>query len=283
MKCLPLTLLIAIAILVVSCQKEVNGTTDVTTTVKLVSKIHETDDRLPMQGVYYDFEYDAQQRVTRLRQLSTDSSGGSVDVIEDNDYYFHYIGADNKPFKVTLTPTATNWTWYFKYDGQGRKIQDSIVDLSWPDTDVANYTYNGNQIIATFLDAGTWNNLYRDTIFYDGTNISKQVLMREENNFLLMWWEDQFTYDNNPNPLYQLNIGSMFFFTIHPAGIETYLGLNKNNVTVLREKDFEDPTSGTYTEPSTFTYDADGYPVLRIAPNPFDPAERNVIRYEYRQ
>jgi hypothetical protein len=283
MKRLPLTLAMAALLVFSSCQKEVDGSMDGADGDKnYMSKVVQTESDYPGEAYVLEFEYDAQKRVTKLHELYLDTVGGVAQVDDEYHYEFHYNGSDAKPARVT-SPAQAGWTWYFLYDAQGRKTTDSVVSTTGPDpyVHVASYNYVGNMIYVSLdMDptATFYRQVYRDTLQYDGNNLSKIILSKREDNFMGYHYETSFQYDDKKNPFHEINIASSFFTSIYPE-FPLYFGLSKNNVVNDTEKDLMGPYVGGATR--TFSYNANGYPEKVTVSFTWDPSVKQYARFEY--
>src|SRR5215213_7581638 len=128
MKYIQFTLL-SLCVIFASCQKEVDATLNETEDPKkLVSRVIETDPGVPGEAWVLEFKYDAQQRCTTLVEKTIDSTSGTPVVTEEANYTFHYNGNESRPNKITYDAFGMSVTWFPKFDAQGKKIQDSVLD-----------------------------------------------------------------------------------------------------------------------------------------------------------
>lgn len=279
MKYIKFTLL-SLCVIFASCQKEVDPTmNEPEDPKKYVSRVIESDTGIPGEAWVLEFKYDGQQRCTTLVEKTIDSSGGVPVVTEEASYTFHYNANESRPNKITYDAFGFAVAWYPKFDAQGKKIQDSVLDVSAGYMEVVNYTYSGNKIIAHYMvDVFGTSLSFLDTVYHDGNNITKQLSAEYSQGSLTSLYEMLYTYDNHPNPLNQVNISTSFFASSSYLAFGTFIGLNKNNV--LSES-YRDVMSGSGPEITQYqyTYDGDGYPALfRYSNGSFS----GTIRYEYK-
>jgi YD repeat-containing protein len=279
MKYIQFTLL-TLCVIFASCQKEVDPSMNETEDPKkLVSRVIETDPGVPGEAWMLEFKYDAQQRCTTLVEKTIDSTSGTPVVTEEANYTFHYNGTESRPNKITYDAFGTVVTWFPKFDAQGKKIQDSVLDAGSGYKEIVNYTYNNNKIIAEYKVEVFGQSLsFLDTVYHDGNNMTKQISAEHSQGSLLGWYEMMYTYDNHPNPLGQTNISTSFFASSSYLAIGTFIGLNKNNVLSESYRDLLSSTGPEVTQ-YQYTYDGDGYPALfRYT----DGSYTGTIRYEYK-
>lgn len=275
-------MLVIAAVVFASCQKEVDpaipdGKEE--SVKKYLSKFIQYETAFPGKASLLLFEYDARKRCTKLTEQFVDTVGGVAQVTDESNYYFHYNGADTKPFKVTDQPAGGDMTWYFKYDAQGRKISDSVTDASGY-VEVVHYTYGTNNIFAEFhIDIFGISMSYKDTAEFTGENITRHTSAEYHGGNLISLYEEKYTFDDKPNPFNQLNIASTFFASAY-VEFGTFLGLNKNNFLTVSQKNLVSPPdvwNGIYK----YRYDADGYPTIIDFTEGPGPTLAGNFRYEY--
>ena len=240
-----------------SCQKEIseaNGNEPGGPTGK---------DRLLTKYVYSEttqtwadtFLFDAQNRVIRINEEYIDTRTP----MPPYQWFWemHYNGSDNLPYKVTDTSQGRDMNWYIVYDGQKRKIVDSVIYLRSGDKYVTYYKYQGNQVTSRmFSTYGTNSNLLTslDTLVTDGSNWIKYSFVNPiapGSSYI-----EQIAYDNHPNPFTTLNITpAVQFGTTFMLGNFTQSG-NNNGKTFSFSGGF---TAAVFQY--QYVYDADGYPV----------------------
>ena len=281
MKCLKFALFSLLVIVFASCQKDVDGSIDgPEESKKYLSKVVEIDPAYPAEAWAMEFKYDAQNRCTSLVEKYIDSSGGGPPVIEEYTYTFHYNGSETRPFKITSDLFGSGIEWFTKFDAQGKKLQDSLVEASGGYTEVVNYSYSGNRIVARYLvDVFGSSMEFIDTVHHDGNNVTKQINAEYSMGSLGSWSEYSYTYDNHPNPFSHVNINTTFFASSSFMGLGTYIGLNKNNYLSDTYRDLLQPGTPPTTVQYQYTYDGDGYPVT-VKYN--DGGFSGTIKYEYR-
>jgi len=263
----------AAAFVFASCQKEVDPGTDPVNDVKYISRLVQTEPGYPGEASVMEFEYDAQNRVTKINDMYYDTVGGVAQVADEYHYIFHYNGTGTTPTKIT--ESVQGISWFMKFDSQGKKLQDSVVDPSGGGTEVVNYTYATNKIMTeTIFDLSGATLMLRDTVEFNNSNFVKQKFATYFNGNLESIWEQTLTYDDKQNPLSKLNISSTFFASAY-IEMGTFLGLNKNNFTSLTERDVFDPLNVETTQ-YRYTYDADNYPTK------IEYLSGGTIRYEYK-
>ena len=209
----------------------------------------------------YEYVYDSLKRVTAINYY--DGNNNTASLGEISTYY--YKGSDTLAYKMTekdFDPSYPHFftTLYF-YDNLKRLIKDSLI-YSPADFEVDQFNYSNNMIIATLEYTNNNdprdNSIETDTGFIGTTGdvIKTNTLV---NRGINGYYIDNFTFDNNPNPFYQLNIRS----TYNPVPdfnffLEGYY-LQKNNVVLDASEDPFNHTllgQGTYT----YTYNALGFP-----------------------
>lgn len=238
----------------------------------------QTDTGLPGETWIMEFKYDAQKRCTTIVEKAIDSTGGVPVVTEESKYTFYYNGNETRPYKITNDKFGQEVGWHLKFDGQGKKLQDSVFDSGTGYTEVVNYSYNGNRVVAAYeVDVFGTSLTFLDTVYHDGNNITKQVNAEYSLGILGSWYESSFTYDNHPNPFYQLNINTSFFASSSYLALGTFVGLNKNNFLSETYRDLLRPSAPEIIQ-YQYTYDPDGYPTLiRYT----DASMIGTIKYEY--
>lgn len=282
MKRVPVLLLVITAVIFASCQKEVDPSIPGgrgESVKKYLAKFVQYETAFPGEASLILFEYDAQKRVTKLTEQFVDTVGGVAQVTDQSTYYFHYNGAETKPFKVTDLPAGGDLTWYFKYDAQGRKLMDSVTEGPGH-IEVVRYSYGSNKIFAEFaIDVLGTSLIYKDTAEFTGENILRHTSAHYQNGIITSLYEEKYTFDDKPNPFNQLNIATSFFASAY-VEFGTFLGLNKNNFLTVSQKDLVSPPdiwNGIYR----YKYDADGYPTsIEFTEGP-GPTLAGYIRYEY--
>ncbi len=205
------------AFILSSCQKEfsVDGSNPPAnfTDSNFINKIHY--DSLNISTNQYDtfaqasLSYDNNKRLTvfRLEELS---------VIDE--FTFAYPANDSLPFKSQETITALDtYTTYHFYDAQGQKTKDSTliahVGSSTVDTIVKYFTYSPGQIISKSLQyiANATDISSIDTASLDikGNVVHIKVYIHDPSNpnnpSLVLYKEENNTYDNNINPFYLIS------------------------------------------------------------------------------
>jgi hypothetical protein len=280
MKSIKLALFALLVIVFASCQKEIDPTiNEPEEPRKYLSRVVETESGTPGESWLLEFKYDAQKRCTSMVEKYIDSTGGVPTVLEEYTYTFHYNGAESRPFKITSDIFGAGVSWFTKFDSQGKKLQDSLHEPGSGYTEIVDYSYSGNRIIARYsvdILGSTLN--FLDTIYHDGNNVTKEVSAEYSLGTLSHWSEYTYTYDNRPNPFNQLNINTAFFASSSYLGFGTFVGLNKNNYTSDTYRDLFPVAGSPSTVQYQYTYDADGYPVtVRYV----DGSTTGAIRYEY--
>jgi hypothetical protein len=282
MKRLSLLILMAAAAIFTSCKKEGNSTDGrEQNSKKYLSKIVDYVFQSPGKAVVLLLDYDAQKRCTKIRQQLIDTVGGVAQIKTEVTYNFFYNGNDEKPTHVSYNPAAGNTIIYYQYDAQGRLLKDSAID-SKGYTRVTAFTYVPGKIYAYGYYSTPANQpTYKDTAEFSGDNVSRHSWAHHHpNGALALHWEDKFTFDDKPNPFYQLNIGSSFL-----AGprreLGAFIGLNKNNYVSNYQDDLVNWSPYDFTVQYRYKYDTDGYPVFAEFTDGFGPATIATKRYEY--
>lgn len=281
MKRLPLVMLVLAAAVFSSCQKEVDPTLNgPDETKKYLLRFIQTETSSPGEASVLLFEYDAQKRVTKMTEQYVDTVGGVAQITDQAFYHFYYNGNESRPYKVTDALTDPELSLYFKFDAQGKKLQDSLVDGNTGESEVTRYTYAGNKVFAEIIvDVLGTELIYRDTIEFTGDNVSRQMSGHYQDGMLVSLYEQKFTFDDHPNPFNQLNINTSFFASAYNE-FGTFLGLNKNNFVTVIQQDLVSPPD-IWNEQYRYTYDADGYPVTIEFSTFGIPGLNGKIRYEY--
>ena len=231
-----------------------------------------------------EFNYDEQNRCTKIVIGSIDSSRPIPVFNVSRTLTLSYDGASSLPYKVaevrTVFPNLVT-NYYYKYDGTGTKIQDSVMvrnQAGEPASKVVNYEYEKGLIVTTPVLTGFpifFNST--DSLFTDNENIVKKVSKTPTptgDRFLTFTFE----YDNKINPYAALNIYNSMYFTNSSLGIgynvptEThYMGLNRNNITAFSLDGFKTVVK--------YQYDKFKYPVKSESFAEVDPSSFRTTTY----
>jgi len=278
-KFLGLALITVLALL--SCQKELSYTSDSDPVPEqknglLSKRITEVPDLTLIDS----FEYDSKNRCTRLY---SDGIIGPGPYVVNYFYDFYYMGDEMQPYKITDTSQGRDMVWWIEYDGQKRKILDSVDYFGMDDLQVTRYAYLGNRITAstTLYHADTVIGRSKDTFDLDGNNCIRYVGFGEGMGQVPdYWWQYTMTHDNKINPLSKLNIAKSVLFGSSWTELGDFDALNKNNyITATFSSTTSPGPSGTIT--NQYVYDADGYPVSASGNNSADPTWFVRIKYYY--
>jgi hypothetical protein len=272
----------------ISCQKEVGeeNTLQSKATDTLLSKILVYDTIHPGKDMnLVEFIYDAQDRVTEIKDIYFDSAGGGISIHDQFSTYFYYNGSNKNPYK------SYGWTRYLFaeyevfhfYDGQGRLILDSLgaPDQSYMVNQfkytqdklaVASSVYDSNQQLVFTEDS--------DSCYFVGGNVSRAFtlypLTQEQEDIF------EYTYDDKVNPLSKLTIaGCMGVDKFAPLDKFWVLpwGFSRNNI--VRRVSYSSTMGGSYVKEFKFTYNEYNLPVLGVFSFAGHPDEGIRVRYEY--
>jgi hypothetical protein len=211
------------------------------------------------------FEYDSKKRISKW--VESDYYFGPVPDLRSQQFF--YNGNDTLPNKIIYHYTDASSTYgdtaYFKY-ANGIVIRDSTVSYNLTNgryygTDIRAYTLNGSN---TFLQ--TWSTRPPDMTTYvagwSGTFFKTyqngNITVQDDTTLYSSTYGDRLhqevTYDDKPNPLYQLEARSPILNKY------TY---QKNNFKTL--KTWDDPAILQSNYRFTYTYRADGFPLTVIS------------------
>lgn len=247
----------------IACQKEVNGDIDTLPVNKdtLLKKILVWNSATPKVNVFhFDFAYDGQQRVVKIKRYILDSTTNPVTVVDEDSTVFYYNGSDRKPFKsvgyTRLTFTVDTEVFH-RYYSDGRLAADSVGD--------------GSSFIARryFYYAGYMKAIEEDQFPGFPTAYYVDSFVITNNNFTQVYFDFppdngpeifEDTYDNKINPLHKLNIAYTQIEGEYAYSKFTYLspGYCPNNIIARSSRPL-----GTLTHVQTyqFVYNQNGYPV----------------------
>lgn len=199
-------------------------------------------------AIVLDFMYDSLNRVTGTDGYDYTSGTPVLQVTER----FYYTGNDRLANKKINTEVGTPYSdvFFYFYDNSQRLMRDSAIynHIGGSSVTVTHYSYSAGIITArgNTLDTG-----------YTGSNgeVMRTITLTSIDDSL----RADFTYDDHPNPYYQLNIRSTYkpvpnaFFNID--GVY----LTKNNATFVRVQNFTSPDLNVDISYS-YTYNTAGYP-----------------------
>lgn len=182
-----------------------------------------------------DFIYDNANRVASMIAYN-------VILFPNASYYdsifritFEYTGNNQLPSKVTLInhSNTNHEIHYFKYNGSGQPIVDSVLAFSswgWGFARRSTYSYSGNSVLCQ--DSTSFGPGILTTIF-SGFN-------GNYNNYgQPPVYQQSYEFDNGNNPLNKLNIAPIFFCLTYArrpiADIWSIWSFtNKNNITLVK-------------------------------------------------
>ncbi len=207
---------------------------------------------------YAEYIYDSLQRVTAINYYGNDNGSPLLSEV----YTYYYTGRDSLAYKMTdkdLDPVYgySDTTFYF-YDNLQRLIKDSVVFSSG--IEVNEYEYSATKITGLqrlVYSADPLNTIVNtDTGFIGNTGdvIKTNSLTLTTDNYIT-----SFTYDDKPNPFYQLNIRS----TYNPIpGFNFFLEdfyNQKNNAVLVTDENQLFPGE-IESNIFTYTYNSMGFP-----------------------
>lgn len=194
---------------------------------------------------------------------------------------YYYAGNDSMAYKKiekfpVLTGRDTMQTTFYYYDNLKRLVKDSI---NYPNSaEVAQFNYSSSMITA-FKSFD-----YFVYPFFRSTEIDTGYLNSAGNITRLSLWSINgapanytidFTYDDKPNPFYQLNIRSTFrpLFTVDDLilGLDYYL--QKNNILHIVEN--------YYNTVFSYSYNASGFPTFQYLTSFRDASEDGFTAFVY--
>jgi hypothetical protein len=234
------------------------------------------------------FTYDNSRRCTQIRIGTIDSSSTNPVFNLTQTLSFNYNAASTLlPSSVSSVRTALPnlvTTFYYQYNGQDRKITDSVRvknQAGEPADRTIHYVYDNDRVFVTPVLSGfPMENNSLDTLsLLSGGNIERLVsrVIHSTGDQVVSY---TFTYDKNISPYNKLNIANSLYFEHSALGLgynvplEThYLGVTTNNMTSW--------TSGAYTVNFKYLYDKDGYPVRKEMYLPGDVDPEQVTLFEY--
>lgn len=273
-------LIAAAALLFSACQKDITGGEGDPDPVTKVEGKHLIKYTYSSPGFIRvdSFVYDGQNRCIRTYHAASATAAGAPYF-----YDFHYNGSDTLPYKITDTSEGRDMIWLVQYDGQNKKIADSIVYTRSDEKFVAYYTYSANRIVSrsAYSRAGSVQTVAVDTFDLSGNNCARYsaVANQQGNPFD---WQYAMTYDTKINPYSTLNIARVVYFGANNIAFATFDGLNKNNYLTLSYTT-SNPGIPAGTTNYQYVYDADGYPLTSAFTNIANPAGSGTEKFEYKQ
>lgn len=261
-----------VCILIQSCQKDVINNLDPVLpptpldSVIRLSKLIFIDTKVSATDTtgYYVYIYDSLQRVTSINIYDYKSVNRTIPAV----ITYYYYGSNSVAYKKTgINPDPLEGysdTAFYVYDDLNRLIKDSVRTsaadslINGTRVVVDQYNYSDTTITAmtTSLNSATPTviNMIADTGFIGSTG---DVIKTNEISNSLYYNIDSFTYDNKPNPFYQLNIRT----TYHPVPGFLFLledfYLQRNNSTIIYESYQTSPGNIVeITTTYTYTYNA---------------------------
>jgi hypothetical protein len=271
LKTLFASLALLVLILFYSCQREVDDTATPPPTTRtsvadsmLIEKLVRLDFDTGDTSEIESFEYDSKKRISKW--VSNTYYFGPVPDVSSQEFF--YSGNDSLPSKIIYVYTDASSTYgdtaYLKYVN-GIVSRDSTVSYNLTNrvyygTSVKAYTLNGSNMflevwstippnMTNFLPQ--WSGTFFQT--YQNGNITTQ----DDTSLFYSVYGDRVhqeaTYDDKPNPLYQLEERRPLL----NKGTE-----QKNNYKTL--KTWDDPARIESDYRFTYTYRADGFPLMAI-------------------
>ena len=248
----------------------------------------------------YRFSYDAQGRTSSIYHRGI--HGGPGPIFNGTRLIFLYQGNDTLPYYCKSTPEYGGGyqEFYVYYDADGYVKRDSsiIADINGPyDYSARDYALQGSNLIFTYRayptsnPNGTPSVLVRnfDLQFNNGNIVSQKENLPDVKSV----YEN--TFDTKPNPLFEAwpyHFRVPFFtLTLPPycgcveADFLVQQPAYKNNQ-LKQVKTFTATSNGdvaTATREYSYTYDADGYPLIIKQSTPGIPITiDDMRRYEYK-
>lgn len=233
------------------------------------------------------FSYDGSNRCIEIKLGTVDSSQTNPAFSLKQTLTLNYSGDSILPSSVssvrTIFPNLVT-TFYYKYNSQGLKTQDSVMvknAVGEPAYRVINYVYANSQVYTTPVLSGfSYDNIPFDTLgLLNNGNIERLASKTKTTtgDRIVIY---TFTYDNNISPYNKLNIANSLYFENSTIGLgynvplEThYMGVTTNNMTSL--------STGSYTVTFRYVYDADKYPLKKELNLPGDINPSQVFLFEY--
>ena len=264
---------------IISCQREVDDIPDRPTNTNSNDSIYlkqyveiDTTATPGLDSIYkYEFYYDNAKRITGY--LHTQYINNLNEKVLTNVKYY-YNGSDTVPFKTTQHTKDGAFSYLdttFYTFINGKVSSDSVIfyrennhELLY--TSKTDFSASGQNVIlksryVTYL-------LGVPTVTIDsclvsitmtGSNISTQSVPPG----FLFWDYSKFTYDNLANPFYRIDIH-------YPIAGYSFFEAERNNC--LSQQNGTDPSSLSSHYIVTYTYRADGYPLMLKESDLFDPA-----------
>lgn len=239
------------------------------------------------------YVFDNLKRVTHIIDSSAVGSSSALILWETKEYF--YNGNDTLPYKLTVIGNPAAQTEYdttvnyFTYNASGLLIRDTGYYAGHNATDDyytwsnQTYAYSGSMITgrrdAIVAYAGSSHNETRiDTAQTDANgNVIQNIKHKDYENI-----NSILTWDSHPSPFARLNnFRSTFIF---PFGETFFYEMPQYN---NRLHIIEVTTGGsgfTYEEDFTgsYTYNANGYPIQILEPDPSTSGAYEKIIFEYR-
>ncbi|MGH2647931.1 MAG: hypothetical protein ACRDE8_10205 [Ginsengibacter sp.] len=263
------TQLIMYALLLVvmsSCQKPFLGPQDATqlipgppTSAARLSEWYTiTNGSSPDTTSLYKIFYDG---LGRVHQINTYYYALLADPLF-SETTFYYSGNDSNAYKKVdlfsgLPPDNLQTTFYY-YDPLQRLMKDSIINSAYISVNQFKYLPKTIILFNTLesLDSIPRYTTERDTGYLNNDGNIYRLSIWQTNVGTMGYFID-FTYDDMPNPFFQLNIHSTFhpLFTVNDITLYPGTQLQKNNLVNITET-----FPAVYNTRYSYTYNTNGYP-----------------------
>jgi len=265
----PYTVVIALAITILSCSKDEEPApapiipqplrTD--SLIAVEYNIYRSGSRL--DTVFYrEFRYDMQNRLVNL--TTQQYFQGFPTNVSTNDFRYH--GSDTLPFVAESFNTASRYYWF---DADSYVKKDSYAIQGTSDYDVKEYRRlnNGVEIRSSSHNFPTrYDTLIQ--VVVDGKIIQEKFTGPFSETY-------KYSYDNNPRPRYLLTPDRLPI-QFH---LERQFKGNKNNMTRLEQVT---SSGGTNVFNMAYTYNTAGLPVQYIQTSNLTGTDQSIFRIIYR-
>jgi hypothetical protein len=223
-------LLLAASVYLSACQKEVSTDTSTPSDIKdstFLDYIYDLE-KDPITNNFdttykQTYYYDNNKRVIKIYE----NFYSATTVNHYIETSFFYSSNDTIPYKSivnekssALPDQSVSERFHF-YNAQGKKIKDSILEISAfnSDTIVSSYTYGNNSInkITVFKQLGGFQYIAKDSAIINSLgNVinARNFSVLTDPNFTVpqFYRETNYTYDNKSNPYYKLSAQKLLIF-----------------------------------------------------------------------
>jgi hypothetical protein len=275
----------AFTLLLASCKKNtttdpiVDGITDNNVSGKLKRIIEST---IGTRTAYiYTFDYDASNRLTKLKEWSEDSTFNPIKISGEKSSTLIYSGASDFPTKsITTRATGIIDSTLYYYDAQNRVIKEDWYRNN-ANTFRSLCSYGSNNLIVIKSYIGSLLQLSAtDSIVRD--NVNKIIETRSYNAANIYTGKSVSTYDTKINPLSYLN-AFKYIYALNGDDRRGEFYRAPNNVTLFKAMDAS--SSIFYSQNANYNYSTNSFPISASAStvrtSTSTVTQNYIIAYEY--